>query len=255
MMLACRECGREFSSLDGVHWPIGKIVRDAEALKIDYTGICKDCLMKKIEKNDASSFDDSDYIFPDIIIKSFKDCSKKASDKLPPKLQNSYDGTYIAPCPSSSSPELYSYVYNEQHHQPDSLSSDDIIAQSNVLSMHQDGSYRTTDNTSPTQTLPEAPQKISDSQHVTMKPVSEMTDDELASFFSDEEDIRIQMELEKEAKEYDELNKEQESDMEDDSFNFIAEELALALALQELQFQGQFIAQADYCDDDFDDFD
>lgn len=67
----------------------------------------------------------------------------------------------------------------------------------------------------------------------TMKPISEMTEEEIKAFFSDEEDIKIQMELEEEAKEYDNINMELESDMEKELFQFTEEELALAIALME----------------------
>lgn len=85
-----------------------------------------------------------------------------------------------------------------------------------------------------------------------MKPISEMTEEEIEAFFSDEDDLRIQMELEEEVRKYDELNKEQESDMEDESFQFTEEELALAMALLEEELNNQPIAhEDDYEDCDF----
>ena len=83
----------------------------------------------------------------------------------------------------------------------------------------------------------------------TMKPISEMTEEELEAFFSDEDDLKIQMELEEEARKFDELNKEQESDMEDESFHFTEEELALAMALLEEELNNQPIAHEDDYED------
>lgn len=86
----------------------------------------------------------------------------------------------------------------------------------------------------------------------TMKPISEMTEEEIEAFFSDEDDLKIQMELEEEARKYDELNKEQESDMENESFQFTEEELALAMVLLEEELNNQPIAhEDDYEDCDF----
>ena len=87
----------------------------------------------------------------------------------------------------------------------------------------------------------------------TMKPISEMTEEEIEAFFSDEDDLRIQMELEKEAREHDEMNRELESVIEDESFQFMEEELALALALIEEEHNDQPITHEDdheYCDED-----
>jgi len=131
-------------------------------------------------KEDEKKADE--HLLTDIIIRNYSTPSRpssKTSQKLPPKLQNSYDGTYIAP--SSSSSDLTTQVY------------------------------------------------------------------------SDEEDLRIQMELEKESKEDDEYFKKIETELEE-AIQRKSEELVLELVLQELQFQGQYVEETESLDDDFDDF-